>query len=152
MNNSSQEFNSILENLLFDLQHRRIEAVTINDMQMLLMYYIKSELKVDKNYQSFIDTCEKFIAKHSELITAEQMLPICKMMMVCFDDTGILNPAKLYLKLQRKILTFVENEAIDLNSFASILRLFAEAQVTQSSSLFEEMNFRLAEGALGELD
>jgi hypothetical protein len=58
------------------------------------------------------------------------MLPICKLMMVCYDDTGILNPSKLYLKLQRRILAFVESGAIDINSFASILRLFAEAQVT----------------------
>lgn len=30
------------------------------------MFYIKSELKVDKNYEGFVEICEKFFGKYAD--------------------------------------------------------------------------------------
>lgn len=120
-------------------------------MILLLQFHIKSNLSVDRSYTDFVHFSEKFIAKNSDSLTADQLPFYMKLMMIQYDTSGILNPQKLYLKLQKQVLTHLDAGRLDLNQFAMVLRLFSDCQVTQSSALFDEMNYRLSQGYLSDL-
>jgi hypothetical protein len=80
--NSENSYLELISELLFELQHRRMSEIRIEDMVVLLAFHIKSELNADKNFSEFIHLFEKFAAKNSDTIDAEQITLIIKLMMV----------------------------------------------------------------------
>ena len=62
-------------------------------------------------------------------------------MLVQWDSQTLLNPSKLFLKLQSLILNFVGNNTVGITTYARIVRLYADLGITQSS-LFEDVNNR----------
>lgn len=62
--------------------------------------------------------------------------------MIQYESSGILNPQKLFLKMQSHIMKFLEMESISFQAFVKIARMYSDLQIS-ASSLFEVLNDRL---------
>lgn len=72
----------MIKEAFYELEHRRMLELTVTDVIQLLQYHLKGNLNVDKSYQDFVNLSEKFIAKNTESITAEQLPLLMKLMMI----------------------------------------------------------------------
>ena len=114
--------------------------MTVKDVSLLLQMYIMSEVDPGKaSYDEFVKFAEKIVAKNTDQVEADLIGPTMKLFCLSYDSSGILDPSRLFLKLQQQVIRHLETNSLSLSDYAAILRMYSDLQIPQSS-LFEDMN------------
>lgn len=104
----------------------------ISDISILLLYNISFDHAAysSKDRERFINVCDKFLGKNYEKIVADQLYILLKMLSQHWQSQNLLNPNKVFIRLQSRVLGAIQSNQISLTTFAHIIRLYSDQGIT----------------------
>ena len=88
--NQSEEYTALLEELMFELEHRRMASLDSTILLLLLSSHVQAQLHSKTDYSPFFSLCYKWIGKNTQSLPAHELETFIRLFYVLYRKTGII--------------------------------------------------------------